>query len=111
LAPAAAAVLLSAGILLYRASVADKLAQQVSVAAPALDAGMDDNDFLQEIAAQSPQLRPVYEDNLRRANEYIRDAQSAVNEDPNDAEAARSLMDAYQQKAMLFNIAMDRSLP
>jgi hypothetical protein len=72
---------------------------------------MDDNDFLQEIAAQSPQLRPVYEDNLRRANEYIRDAQSAVNEDPNDAEAARSLMDAYQQKAMLFNIAMDRSLP
>jgi hypothetical protein len=34
-----------------------------------------------------------------------------VEADPNDEEARRSLMEAYQQKAMLFDMAMDRSLP
>jgi hypothetical protein len=44
-------------------------------------------------------------------NDYIRDSQSVVNENPNDEEARRSLMEAYQQKALLFELAMDRSLP
>jgi len=34
-----------------------------------------------------------------------------VNENPNDEDARRSLMDAYQQKSMLFEMAMDRPLP
>jgi hypothetical protein len=44
-------------------------------------------------------------------NEYIRDAKAVVVANPNDDEARRSLMEAYQQKAMLFELAMDRSLP
>jgi DNA-binding SARP family transcriptional activator len=56
-------------------------------------------------------MQQHYRDNLKRANDYIRDAQEAVNLNPNDEEARRSLMEAYQQKSMLFEMAMDRSLP
>jgi len=44
-------------------------------------------------------------------NEYIRDAKSSVAANPNDDDARRALMDAYQEKAMLFELALDRSLP
>ena len=74
-------------------------------------AGLDDEDLLQEVAQQAPALRQEYTDNLRRVNEYIRDARNNVAADPNDQEARRSLMEAYQQKAMLFEFALDRSLP
>jgi hypothetical protein len=73
--------------------------------------GLNDDDLLQEIGQATPALRAQYEDNLRRVNEYIRDAQSNVADNPNDDEARRSLMAAYQEKAMLFELAMDRSLP
>jgi len=33
-----------------------------------------------------------------------------VDENPNDEEAQRSLMEAYEQKSMLNEIALDRSL-
>jgi hypothetical protein len=74
-------------------------------------AGLNDDDLLQEISAQAPAMRQEYADNLRRVNEYIHDAKDIVASNPNDEEARRSLMEAYQEKAMLFELAMDRSLP
>jgi hypothetical protein len=74
-------------------------------------AGLNDDDLLQEISEQTPALQAQYADNLRHVNEFIHDAKSNVDADPNDEEARRSLMAAYQQKAMLFELAMDRSLP
>ena len=56
-------------------------------------------------------MQAQYTDNLRHVNEYIRDAKDVVAANPNDEEARRSLMEAYQEKAMLFELAMDRSLP
>jgi hypothetical protein len=56
-------------------------------------------------------MKTQYEDDLRRVNEYIFDAKGIVAANPNDEEARRSLMEAYQEKAMLFELAMDRSLP
>ncbi len=56
-------------------------------------------------------MQAQYADNLRHVNEYIQDAKVIVAANPNDEEARRSLMEAYQQKAMLFELAMDRSLP
>ena len=73
--------------------------------------GLNDDDLMQEVAANAPAMQRQYEENLRRVNESIRDAQSVVNENPNDEDARRSLMDAYQQKSMLFEMAMDRPLP
>ena len=66
---------------------------------------------MQEVSAQTPALQAQYAENLRRVNEYIQDAKSVVAANPNDEEARRSLMEAYQEKAMLFDLAMDRSLP
>jgi hypothetical protein len=71
---------------------------------------LDDEDFIQEVAENTPALRIQYKENLQRVNDSIRDAQSALDESPNDEDARRSLMDAYQQKSMLFQMAMDRSL-
>ena len=67
------------------------------------------DDLRQEIADSAPEVKTQYEENLRQVNDSIRDAQGVVDETPNDEDARRSLMDAYQQKAMLFELAMDRS--
>jgi hypothetical protein len=112
LAPAAAMLLLALGIYVRHQSLPNQLAQQASVTLPvASPAGLDDDDLMQEVAANAPAMKTQYEDNLRRVNESIREAQGVVDESPNDQDARRSLMDAYQQKSMLFEMAMDRSLP
>jgi hypothetical protein len=89
-------------------AVAPTVAADVSDAAIA---GLNDDDLLQEVSEQPAATRAQFADNLRRVNEYIRDAKTDVADDPNDDEARRSLLEAYQQKAMLFELAMDRSLP
>ncbi|HEX3818969.1 MAG TPA: hypothetical protein VHW45_01485 [Candidatus Sulfotelmatobacter sp.] len=115
LLPAAAALLIAIGIYVrpHSASVSNNVAR-VPVAKPASDmeiAGLNDDDLIQEVAAFAPAMQAAYSDNLRSVNESIQDAKDSVAADPNDEEARRSLMDAYQQKAMLFDLAMDRSLP
>jgi len=110
--PAAATLLVLAGIYVNQRSHLNKTATNSSPALAALAyGGMNDSDLLLEVSDHAPLMRSQYEDNLRRVNEYIYDAQTTVDADPNDAEARRSLMDAYGQKAMLFEMAMDRSLP
>jgi hypothetical protein len=74
-------------------------------------AGLNDNDLLAELAEQAPTLQAQYTENLRNVNDYIRDAKHSLETNPNDDEARRALMDAYQEKAMLFELALDRSLP
>jgi hypothetical protein len=131
LVPAAAALLIAVGFFVNQRSLVHQLSQHIApgarttrpaetvaglkvtdpnLAVPNL-AGLNDDDLLLEIQNQSPEMRAQYVDNLRNANEYIRDAQSVVDANPNDEESRRSLLEAYQQKAMLFEMAMDRSLP
>jgi len=120
LVPAAAVLLVAVGFFVNQRSLVHQLAQHIApsttrtpaaantnLVVPNL-AGLNDDDLMQEIQNQSPELRAQYVDNLRSANEYIRDAQSAVDANPNDEESRRSLLEAYQQKAMLFEMAMDR---
>jgi hypothetical protein len=76
-----------------------------------LNAGLNDDELLQEISSRTPAMKEQYVDNLRQVNNYIADAQRIVDADPYDQEARRSLMEAYQQKSMLFELAVDRSLP
>lgn len=113
--PAAAALLITLGLYVRQNSLFHQLASN-PVKPPVVNqdsaiAGLNDDDLLLEIAQQSPDLKAQYTDNLRRVNDYIRDAEGVVAANPNDDEARRSLMEAYQQKAMLFELAMDRSLP
>jgi hypothetical protein len=76
-----------------------------------IQSDLNDEDLMQEVSANAPAMKTQYQENLQRVNESIRDAQGLVDESPNDQDARRSLMDAYQQKSMLFEMAMDRSLP
>jgi hypothetical protein len=112
LVPAAAVLLVAAGLLVRDHMKGNDVSQQaaLSVAAP-IQPDLNDNDLMQEVSDDGPAVRAQYQENLRRVNESIRDAQSLVDESPNDEDARRSLMDAYQQKSMLFELAMDRSLP
>ncbi len=118
MAPAAAALLFAVGIYVRQNSISVQRAGNEGSAAvseqPVSDlaiAGLNDEDLLQEIAHETPAMKTQYEDDLRRVNEYIQDAKGIVAANPNDEEARRSLMEAYQEKAMLFELAMDRSLP
>jgi hypothetical protein len=112
LVPAAAMLLLLVGIYERRQSLNDHSSQPAAVVAPVLNpSGLNDEDLIQEVAANAPAVQSQYEENLGRVNDSIRDAQIAVNESPNDPEARRALMDAYQQKSMLFEMAMDQPLP
>lgn len=112
--PAAAVLLIAAAIYVRHDSLARQLARDVAPVAVVSDpemAGLNDADLLQEVAQLSPAIQAQYTDNLRHVNQYIQDAKSEVAADPNDDEARRSLLEAYQEKAMLFELAMDRSLP
>lgn len=116
--PVAAAVLITVGVYVRQTSLTVKLVRgTLPVARISSDvsdvaiAGLNDDDLLQEAAQQSPAMQAQYTDNLRRVNQYIQDAKGVVAANPNDEEARRSLMEAYQEKAMLFELAMDRSLP
>lgn len=111
----AAALLLFAVALYLRQPEARQIAGNLhpSVATPASDAaiaGLNDDDLLQEVSDQEPALRSQYEDYLRRANQYIQDEKDEVAAHPTDEDARRSLLEAYQQKAMLFELTLDRSL-
>jgi hypothetical protein len=116
--PAAAILLLSVGLYLRPrhsapVQVASNVVQPVvpEAASDAAIAGLNDDDLLQEVSEQTPAMQAQFAESLRHVNEYIQDAKNVVATDPNDEEARRSLMDAYQEKAMLFELAMDRSLP
>jgi hypothetical protein len=122
MAPVAAALLVAVGIYFQQHSATLPASHNASTPAVAESgspgsgsdfelAGLNDDDLLLEIAEQSPAVQAQYTDNLRSVNEYIRDAKTIVASDPNDEDARRSLMEAYQQKAMLFELALDRSLP
>jgi hypothetical protein len=111
LVPAAAMLLLALGIYVRREAPPNQLARQASVVTPVANpSDLNDEDLMQEVADNAPEMKTQYAENLRQVNESIRDAQGLVDEAPNDEDARRSLMDAYQQKSMLFELAMDRSL-
>jgi len=63
-----------------------------------------DQQFLDEL---TPAMRSSYEGQLRAVNAYIRDAEAYVRQNPGDEDARRHLMDAYEQKAMLYQMALD----
>jgi len=112
--PAAAALLIAMGVYVRQHSPTQQIAKNDAPAPIAVSggaiAGLNDDDLLQEVAQLSPTLQAQYKDNLRHVNDYIRDAKGVVDDNPNDEEARRSLLEAYQEKAMLFDLAMDRSL-
>ena len=68
----------------------------------------DDQQFLSVVSTRAPSMRATYESQLQAVNADIRETQAYVNRNPGDADARQHLMDAYEQKALLYQIALDR---
>lgn len=116
LAPVAAVLVIGIGGYFYQHKPSTQVASNIQpetreIASDASIAGLNDADLLQEAAKQTPAMKAKFEEDLQRVNQYIQDAREVVAANPNDEEAHRSLLEAYQEKSMLFELAMDRSLP
>lgn len=68
----------------------------------------DDQQFLSMVSTRAPSMRATYENQLQAVNTDIRESQAYLDQNPGDADARQHLMDAYQQKALLYQIALDR---
>ncbi len=99
-------------------SAAQQLAQKsakpievaTSAAKPAVEPepSAEDQQFLSEVSTRAPSMRATYESQLKAVNADIREVQAYLERNPGDVEARQHLMDAYQQKALLYQIALDR---
>ena len=67
----------------------------------------EDQQFLSEVSQRAPSMRATYEDQLRSVNAYIAAAQAYLDRNPDDEDARQHLMEAYRQKALLYQLALD----
>lgn len=122
LAPVAAILSVAFGIAVYQRGSGDAplLAQSDKPTPPAITAPqtgknqpntnkIEDDDQL--LAAVAPSVKAQYATNLQNVNAYIKDAEESAQADPNDEEAQQIVMDAYEQRATVYEMALDRSLP
>ena len=68
----------------------------------------EDQQFLRVVSTRAPSMRATYEGQLHAVNAQIREVQAYLDQNPEDADARQHLMDAYQEKALLYQIALDR---
>jgi len=85
------------------------LTASVPAAVPSASVDEDDAQMLSMVQQKSPALLSTYRENLDTVNAYIRDAKRTVELDPTDMGARGHLIRAYDQKALLYEMAMYRS--
>lgn len=107
IAAVAAVVLVVCGIILYRRGGQ----APITTAAQNSTAGEDaqDQQLLIQVAQVHPEMKETYERNLKQVNSSIRESKQAVDNDPSDDDARAALQRAYEQKAMVYDMA-SRSL-
>ncbi len=120
LLPVAAVLLVAFGVIGYRPGTGRPTIPAQPATAPGFMANLpgimkhtpnEDQQLLEVVGSRAPAMRAAYAADLQNVNDYIRDAEESVQTDPNDEEAQQSLMAAYDQKAMVYEMALDRSLP
>jgi len=67
----------------------------------------EDQQFLDEVSQTAPMMKTTYENELRSVNSYINDARAYAQENPTDEEARRHLLEAYEQKQVLYQMALN----
>jgi len=115
LAPVAAAFLLIFGLLLYQRGgmepqtrqLVSGTSQPVTTCCSPEDVSAEQAELLKVVAAQEPSLRAAYESEFKAVNAYIRDAELAARRNPNDEISQQYLTNAYEQRAMVYEMAMD----
>jgi hypothetical protein len=121
LVPAAVASLIVFGVLVFQRGTPSHVAHLdpqptgvVTADQPAsslIAMGSDDAQLLKTVGERTPSMRAAYEADLQSVNAYIRDAELSVHSNPNDEVAQQYLRSAYEEKAMVYEMALDRSLP
>jgi len=109
---ASTAVLALAVLLVNYRPTAPTSQEATTAAAPQNNAtaNADDQMLVTQVSQQNADVGKAYEASLKEINSYISDAEQAVNDDPGDSAAQEHLLDAYQQKAMLYEMATARAL-
>jgi hypothetical protein len=85
--------------------VARSVTGKSEVSPPASD---EDQQFLSEVSERAPTMRATYEKQLRAVNTEIQETQEYIKRYPGDLDARQHLMEVYQQKALLYQLALDR---
>lgn len=67
-----------------------------------------DNQFLSEVSTRAPGERVVYANELQAVNNEIRETKAYIARHPGDVDARQHLLEVYQQKVMLYQMALDR---
>src|SRR5262245_19532510 len=110
--PVAAAMVIVAGIKLLNPNRGGEheLSVRHQPPAPVAKASAEDTMILSNVAARPPSVRASYRADLDRANAFIRDAEQSVRNDPTDVYSQELLINAYEQKQTLYDLAVDRGM-
>jgi len=110
--PVAAAMVIVAGIKLLNPNRVGEheFSVRQQPPAPVAKASAEDTMILSTVAARPPAVRASYRADLDRANAFIRDAEQSVRNDPTDVYSQQLLINAYEQKQMLYDLAVDRGM-
>jgi hypothetical protein len=112
LVPVAAALLIAAGLKLYQPARVGDTSPVARISAPAsapAAVSSEDQQVLNTMASRFPAQQARYRRNLEEANSYIRDAEQSIKNDPNDVYSRELLINAYEQKQMLYDLAVNRT--
>jgi hypothetical protein len=115
-AAAAAIVLVVLGIAVYRNNSRNTVdiaqVQPPAVNDEVVASGItpEDQTLLAEVATAAPDVRETYENGFKQVNAYIAQARGELERNPNDQEARAYLMEAYEQKSMLYEMAMSHAM-
>lgn len=113
LVPVAAALVMVAGLKLFHpfnAGDHEPIAKQAPAPAVVITpVSREDQVVLNSVATRIPAQRARYRADLEDANSFIRDAEQSIKDDPNDIYTQQMLINAYAQKQMLYDLAVDRS--
>ncbi|MGI9103325.1 MAG: hypothetical protein ACR2IF_12880 [Terriglobales bacterium] len=108
-----AVLLFALGAFLYQRTRVQPAAPSSEVAivtAPVQTASLpgeqDDQQVLTQVSTARPAMASTYETNLKQVNAAIAEARQALQQNPADDDARLMLMKAYQQKAMLYELAV-----
>jgi hypothetical protein len=66
----------------------------------------EDQQFLDEVSQRAPLMKAAYENQLRSVNSYINETRAYAQQNPEDEEARRQLLEAYEQKQVLYQMAL-----
>jgi hypothetical protein len=111
--PAAALAMLILGTALFqRGGVPPQVAVDSSVAPTLADSSLqaEERELVRAVGERAPTLKAGYEADLKVVDAYIFDAEQSAKANPQDEVAQQYLRSAYDQRAMIYEMAMNRSI-